>query len=487
LDYRMSGAQLNDAQRELWTRLEGLALDDPSAVLTFSRRLARENRWTLVRAGRVVTEYKRFVFLAMEAGHPVSPSEDVDQAWHLHLTYTESYWQDMCAGVLGRRLHHHPTKGGADEAHKFDGMYARTLDSYQRLFGEAPPADIWPRADEKNHAAATHRWVDLSAHWVFPKKWLAPAAILALAVTMGLLLPGCQGDGLNPFSLSGTDFLTFYFFVLLFGLPLAAVARHALSGPHGEPKELPTDAYEVAYLVGGGPRMFQTALVSLHVARAAEILTIGQGGMVRRTDTPATDLHDVEVLLWGCLPKDGRPVKLESLADGLRPAGDKVAARLLAKGLFSVNASHATAIATAMAFSIPAFGFIRVAQSLANGRPVMWLSIMCLAGTAVAGMLMFTWRKSRRSGRGSAALRALWKIHEKQNPKAHRPAQRTIPVGLATALFGLAVLPHYQLGALREQLKETASGAWADGGAGCGSSCGGDGGGCGGGCGGCGD
>src|SRR5687768_8348674 len=109
----MAGAQLNDAQRELWARLEGLALDDPAAALTFSRRLARENQWTFAYTGRVVAEYKRFVFLAREAGHPVSPSEAVDQAWHLHLTYTESYWQEMCAGILGRRLHHHPTKGGA--------------------------------------------------------------------------------------------------------------------------------------------------------------------------------------------------------------------------------------------------------------------------------------------------------------------------------------------------------------------------------------
>ncbi|MEK6230809.1 MAG: hypothetical protein N2A42_03075 [Luteolibacter sp.] len=35
-----------------------------------------------------MTEYKRFVALAMLAGHPVTPSEEVDQAWHLHLVYT---------------------------------------------------------------------------------------------------------------------------------------------------------------------------------------------------------------------------------------------------------------------------------------------------------------------------------------------------------------------------------------------------------------
>ena len=31
-------------------------------------------------ARRVIREYKRFTFLAMEAGHPVTPSDPVDQA-----------------------------------------------------------------------------------------------------------------------------------------------------------------------------------------------------------------------------------------------------------------------------------------------------------------------------------------------------------------------------------------------------------------------
>jgi hypothetical protein len=102
----------------------------------------------------VVEEYRRFVYLAMAAGHPVTPSVDVDHAWHLHLTYTRSYWEEMCGRVLGRPLHHDPTRGGLAEGAKFTDWYARTLRSYQEAFGSAPPADIWPSPAERFAPAA---------------------------------------------------------------------------------------------------------------------------------------------------------------------------------------------------------------------------------------------------------------------------------------------------------------------------------------------
>ena len=87
---------------------------------------------------------RRFAFLACAAGHPVSPSDAVDQAWPLHLVYTRSYWDDFCGKVLRLPLYHEPSKGGRGERAKFDGWYAKTLDSYRRLFRAEPPADVWP-------------------------------------------------------------------------------------------------------------------------------------------------------------------------------------------------------------------------------------------------------------------------------------------------------------------------------------------------------
>lgn len=118
---------IDPRHREIWARIGGHGFDEPSARLTFTARLARENGWTIGRAVRVVDEYRRFVFLAVTAGHPVTPSEDVDQAWHLHLAYTRDYWEAFFRDVLREPLHHGPTRGGACEADRYDAQYRRTL------------------------------------------------------------------------------------------------------------------------------------------------------------------------------------------------------------------------------------------------------------------------------------------------------------------------------------------------------------------------
>ncbi len=128
----------------LWEKLQAYNLDDPHSDLLFSQRLANENVWPNEFGKRVIEEYKKFVFLAMHAGHPVTPSDEVDQVWHLHMIYTYEYWTNFCQNVLGRRLHHGPTKGGKQENEKYDDWYTKTKESYKRFFLEEPPEDIWP-------------------------------------------------------------------------------------------------------------------------------------------------------------------------------------------------------------------------------------------------------------------------------------------------------------------------------------------------------
>ncbi|MBM3979664.1 MAG: hypothetical protein FJ304_05165 [Planctomycetes bacterium] len=126
----------------LLARIQAFDIDGGDVALPFAARLARENGWSRAYAARVVEEYKRFAFLATTGRAPVCPSEDVDAAWHLHLTYTKSYWQRFCADTLGRPLHHEPTKGGPAEGAKHLAMYADTLTAYRAAFGHAPPADV---------------------------------------------------------------------------------------------------------------------------------------------------------------------------------------------------------------------------------------------------------------------------------------------------------------------------------------------------------
>ena len=134
---------------DLWHRIAAHKIGPEEAALSFAARLARENRWSLPHAERVIGEYRRFCYLATTTGHEVTPSDAVDQAWHLHLTYTRDYWQTFCPEVLGTNLHHGPTKGGPDERHRFYHQYATTLAAYEANFGEAPPPDIWPDAQQR--------------------------------------------------------------------------------------------------------------------------------------------------------------------------------------------------------------------------------------------------------------------------------------------------------------------------------------------------
>jgi len=129
---------------ELLSAIEAHPLDKPNAEYPFSKRLADDNGWPQEFAVRVIQEYRRFVYLACISEHELTPSDEVDQAWHLHLTYTRDYWEEFCPKVLGRALHHDPTQGGEADADRHQSNYERTLKLYRRIFGETPPPDIWP-------------------------------------------------------------------------------------------------------------------------------------------------------------------------------------------------------------------------------------------------------------------------------------------------------------------------------------------------------
>ncbi|WP_207430938.1 glycine-rich domain-containing protein [Sabulibacter ruber] len=146
---------------ELWERLEKFDLDDPTATFNFSDRLARENGWTRAFAYKVVDEYKKFLYLCCISDKPVTPSDPVDQAWHLHLTYTHSYWIDLCQNTLGKLLHHTPTKGGETEAAHYQQGYAYTYDLYTRVFGHVPRAGVW---EEKSERFQKTKFVRVDTH-----------------------------------------------------------------------------------------------------------------------------------------------------------------------------------------------------------------------------------------------------------------------------------------------------------------------------------
>jgi hypothetical protein len=174
---------MKTAVASLWEKIQAFRLDEAAVSFPFSRRLMRENDWDEAYTYRVMEEYKKFVLLMCVVGHPVTPSDEVDQVWHLHLLYTRSYWEDLCENTLGQRLHHGPTKGGAAEGNKFNDWYARTLQSYREIFGEEPPVDIW-RPAKIRFGEVNFQRVNMHRNWVVRKptysKWALSAAPLLL-------------------------------------------------------------------------------------------------------------------------------------------------------------------------------------------------------------------------------------------------------------------------------------------------------------------
>ena len=128
---------------ELWEKLQAFAFDAETGTQPFSVKLAEAEGWDATFTARVIEEYRRFLYLAQVADHEVTPSVAVDQAWHCHLTFTRSYWEDLCEGVLGGPFHHDPCKGSEDMP-RYNEQYSRTLGLYFTEFGQVVPSDIWP-------------------------------------------------------------------------------------------------------------------------------------------------------------------------------------------------------------------------------------------------------------------------------------------------------------------------------------------------------
>lgn len=171
-------------EKQLWDKLENFRFDEQDSKLTFSARLARENGWNKNYTLRVIEEYKKFLFMCCSSPTPVTPSDPVDQAWHLHLTYTRSYWTDLCKSTLNKEIHHNPTKGGESEQQKFSTLYKSMKELYEEKFGYAPPADIW-HDNKTRFSDINFQRVNLSHYWMIKKpKAKLPKLIIPIIIIL---------------------------------------------------------------------------------------------------------------------------------------------------------------------------------------------------------------------------------------------------------------------------------------------------------------
>ncbi len=140
---------MNDFRMDpLWLKLNFLNMGSQAASNPFLNMLGQQYGWPMPMANQVMEEYRKFLFLAMRAGHPVTPPSIIEQAWNLHVQSAQDYWEK-----LGSLINERPVSEGigATAASTMAEQYQQTLASYTRIFGMEPPENIWakqaPQAD----------------------------------------------------------------------------------------------------------------------------------------------------------------------------------------------------------------------------------------------------------------------------------------------------------------------------------------------------
>jgi hypothetical protein len=139
----LSDEQLNYQENPLWIRIINYAIDDASAVISFSKKIAQTEKWTEEFTKAAILEYKRFIYLCCVSKNGASPSVVVDKVWHMHLLYTTEYWKNFCPNILRRELHHFPNVGGIIDYNKHHDWYLETMILYLKVFKQNPPSRFW--------------------------------------------------------------------------------------------------------------------------------------------------------------------------------------------------------------------------------------------------------------------------------------------------------------------------------------------------------
>ncbi|MCU0757074.1 MAG: TIGR04222 domain-containing membrane protein [Xanthomonadales bacterium] len=418
------------ASHERWARICAHPFADPAQGLDFRRRLAREQGWSLVEADAAIEEYRRFCWLACSTGQPVTPSDDVDQVWHLHLTCTEDYWLHYCPKVLRHSLHHSPTRGGVTEAARYRDQYAATLAAYERAFG-TPPVRWWPGTRER--FARPARWVrvDRTRHWLLPKpdpRRALTGARAALAALIGFGSAGSAHAQANPLDWTAGPFLTLYLALIVAVFILNRLWRRQLSGPNDATGTDTLGTDEIAYLSGGPTRVLDVQVASLLDSGHLELDARDKRLRFRRQE----GLSGLAAQVARAVAVEGNPAKLERrLRSALEaPRQALVQRRLWLDEAARQRARFSLALLPAL---LCGFGLAKIAVGLSRDRPILFISLL----TAFVALytLVQLLNPPTRSLRGDQALRTLNLRHARA---ARAPLAGELP--LAVALAGTAVL-----------------------------------------------
>ena len=416
---------------QLLRRIEAHGFDAPDDPLGFETRLADDNGWTLGHARAVVAEYRRFLVLTQLAKEPVSPSQDVDQAWHLHLTRTAHY-AAFCEALFGRFLHHEPGRSDGGDAARHRQMYEYTRKVYRRGFGAAPPEAVWSRPGQPLPSDPMP-----GPRWTVPRT-LQPGrrlgwACVALALALSLL-PGAWRV-LWPLMASSIEWFLLEA-VVVAGLLAWIVSRTKKSVRQAHRRDT-LDPFEVAWFGGGAARMAMTGIATL-VQRGmlllpaqAERVGLPRHALAVDRGSSAPPRHPVEAACLRVATDAG--LRLADACAGVKYLADACERRLAAAGLLADRGTMPLARARALAVATLwlAVCFARCRLPFLEGRPLGDSAVLVALAAASAAVVpvvltaanvLLVLRIARRPTRVAARAQDALKTLSAKYRRARAPA-----------------------------------------------------------------
>jgi hypothetical protein len=463
----------------LWSAIQHFEMDDPKALLPFSKKLAKENCWPEDFTRQAIDEYKKFIFLCCTLPNGASPSPIVDIVWHQHLIYTENYWNRFCKQTLKKDIHHYPSLGGETENQKHKAWYEETLLGYVNTFKTIPPTTIWNySAEQQERLKAAMPYTLKQGGWALSwfKYYIPFVAILGI----NLLL----FQKTNPFLLKGTQFLIF--FPILFAFVL--LSRYLVQLDEDNATEQNTDdisgekisIYELAFLTGGKRRCFHLLLAECIDKALLIPLEQKQYTIDKSQEIPNNPLafqlvkypfNDINVDSLFDMSYD----YLSTLTTKYKDVNDKPD--------LALENLHPVIIFVLV-------GLARILQGISNDKPVAYLAVELFIGTFLY-VLFSDWISKTHTYEQYASRKIASNKALHFNDSASNPYQRALILEGIVAIAGISTFTHLETVLTNTPYpmhqKNLSNGGSSSGGScgssGCGSSCGG---GCGGGCGGCG-
>ncbi len=433
-------------RRALWQRLHQYEFggEHREAFLT---RVAHACQTTREGAQAALEEYRRFCFLAISAGHPVTPSELIDQVWHAHMTDTRDYWQRFCPQVLEQSLHHAPSLGGAQEQERHQQQYRETYISYERFFGD-PPAAQWPYPTLSRAAQAaisepqSGRRTPLRfvTPWTLPPRgvgrwaWIWSGACAA-AYVWGVSVSADY----DPLQWRGYQFLAFYIAAIGCVFTVGGALERRVRGANRRGGVQGGDPVELGFLAAGAERAADVAIVELLDRDALRLDFAGYARDAARTGAwlranPDGGKQPLPESLREAMWIVQRRQNLDDALGALKQHYAGLGEHLQRKGwwMSSGQALGARLVGTLPIIALAGFGLCKIFIGVERGKPVGFLVVL----TAFAGVLaLVRWAFAKRRSRAGD-----WALHDADRALAKRRESSDVEAGARVALMGTAGL-----------------------------------------------